>query len=319
MPNGSLVQPLIEGDVDLVGDIHGEIEALHTLMRHLNYNGEGIHPDGRRLVFLGDLTDRGPDSIAVVELVQRLVERGAAQCVLGNHDLNILLNDRKPENGWFFSQDSEDEQGQTLGQKSATAEHQERIRRFFATLPLALERSDLRVVHACWDTCCVPSWNAHWGVYWDRPMIEIAREHCDVKSLYDRYAAEITHDISGRHLDKPDTKLHYQNRNPVKLITSGPEQRTDEPFMAGGKWRYERRVEWWNDYTASAYCVFGHYAAPPGEPHGASRAICIDPNVANKAAFKGGFCTQHYAAEANGLDVSSFWIRLSPRDTSART
>lgn len=114
-------------------------------------------------------------------------------------------------------------------------------------------------------------------------MIEIAREHCDVKSLYDRYAAEITHDISGRHLDKPDTKLHYQNRNPVKLITSGPEQRTDEPFMAGGKWRYERRVKWWNDYTASAYCVFGHYAAPPGEPHGASRAICIDYGIGKRS------------------------------------
>src|SRR4051812_6555759 len=100
----SLVQPLFDGPLDIVGDVHGEIEALTTLLQHLGYDRSGSHPGKRRLVFLGDLTDRGPDSPAVVSLVQSLVQAGHAQCVLGNHDLNILLDHAKPENKWFFGE-----------------------------------------------------------------------------------------------------------------------------------------------------------------------------------------------------------------------
>lgn len=68
MSNDSpLVQPLFDGPLDIVGDIHGEIDALRSLIRHLGYDDDGTHPDCRRLVFVGDLTDRGPDSPAVVD------------------------------------------------------------------------------------------------------------------------------------------------------------------------------------------------------------------------------------------------------------
>lgn len=60
MPN-SLVQPLFDVPLDVVGDVHGEIEVLRSLIHQLGYDNAGKHPDGRRLVFLGDLTDRGPD------------------------------------------------------------------------------------------------------------------------------------------------------------------------------------------------------------------------------------------------------------------
>jgi hypothetical protein len=58
----SLVQPLFDGPVDIIGDVHGEIDALRSLMRHLGYKDDGFHPENRRLVFVGDLTDRGPTS-----------------------------------------------------------------------------------------------------------------------------------------------------------------------------------------------------------------------------------------------------------------
>jgi hypothetical protein len=173
MQNHSLVQPLFDDHLDIVGDIHGEIEAFYSLLEHLGYDANGNRRHKRRLVFLGDLTDRGPDSIAVVEFVQRLVESGLAQCVLGNHDLNILLEDKKLENEWFFNDELTDEQRQTLGQRLATPEDQQRIRNFFATLPLALERRDLRVVHACWSACCVPAWKSCWDGYWDLPAINM--------------------------------------------------------------------------------------------------------------------------------------------------
>ena len=97
-----LIDNLFEGKLDVVGDIHGENDALQALLAHLGYAADGSHADGRRLVFVGDLIDRGHDSPAVVETVMSLVNAGRAQCVLGNHELNILRGDAKHENAWFF-------------------------------------------------------------------------------------------------------------------------------------------------------------------------------------------------------------------------
>ena len=71
----ALVRELFPGSLDIVGDIHGEVDALRSVLDTLGYGRDGVHPQGRRLVFLGDLSDRGPDSPAVVELVSNLVAR----------------------------------------------------------------------------------------------------------------------------------------------------------------------------------------------------------------------------------------------------
>src|SRR5436305_10079241 len=76
--------------------------------------------------------------------------------------------------------------------------------------------------------------------------------------------------------------LELQNRNPVKVLTSGRERRVAVPFEASGKLRYEERVPWWNEYADPEVCVFGHYGAPPGEPHGQGRAVCIDYGVGKR-------------------------------------
>ena len=54
----SLIQPLPEGPLDIVGDIHGEYAALCDLLGHLGYSLDGRHPQGRSLVFVGDFCDR---------------------------------------------------------------------------------------------------------------------------------------------------------------------------------------------------------------------------------------------------------------------
>lgn len=68
-----LVQPLFKGPIDIVGDIHGEIVAFRDLLGHLGYADDGSHPEGRRLIFLGDLTDRvreEPDEVETLKLDQ---------------------------------------------------------------------------------------------------------------------------------------------------------------------------------------------------------------------------------------------------------
>lgn len=80
------------GPFDLIGDIHGCFDELRSLMEKLGYviDGDGpyrvSHPDGRRLIFVGDLVDRGPKTPQVLRIVMDMVSDGVAFCVAGNHD-----------------------------------------------------------------------------------------------------------------------------------------------------------------------------------------------------------------------------------------
>lgn len=65
-PRNRTIAPLRAGPLDVIGDVHGEFDALRALLGHLGYDDGGAHPDGRRVVFVGDLCDRGPDSPAVL-------------------------------------------------------------------------------------------------------------------------------------------------------------------------------------------------------------------------------------------------------------
>jgi hypothetical protein len=267
LPMQSLVQPLFNGPIDLVGDVHGEIGALTELLAHLGYDGGGLHREKRRLVFLGDLTDRGPDSPAVVRLVQSLVEAGRAECVLGNHDLNILLGLHKHDNPWFYGKEFHAHDGSLVPQVLADDATRKTVTNFFRTLPLALEREGLRVVHA----------------YWDQGMIEVARAATCTVTLYERYREIIGDSHSLRPgMDEIYRKLEHQNRNPVKLLTSGPEERIDPPIEVSGKVRHEGRVAWWEAYSDSHFCVFGHYSLPSSVRR-KGRAICVDFGVGKRS------------------------------------
>jgi protein phosphatase len=82
------------GPFDIVGDVHGCFDELLELLELLGYRPDEEsamrHPQGRRLVFVGDLVDRGPKIIASVTLARRMVEAEQAFCVPGNHDNKLL-------------------------------------------------------------------------------------------------------------------------------------------------------------------------------------------------------------------------------------
>ncbi|MGW1875737.1 polynucleotide kinase-phosphatase [Streptomyces sp. NPDC001975] len=75
----------LTGPFDIVGDIHGCASELESLLGKLGY-ADGVHPDGRTAVFVGDLVDRGPDSPGVLRRVMSMVSSGNALCVPGNHE-----------------------------------------------------------------------------------------------------------------------------------------------------------------------------------------------------------------------------------------
>jgi protein phosphatase len=79
----------LTGPFDIIGDLHGCGHELHLLLEKLGYGPEG-HPQGRTVIFVGDITDRGPLSLDCYETVSRMVSQGQAMCVAGNHDAKLI-------------------------------------------------------------------------------------------------------------------------------------------------------------------------------------------------------------------------------------
>ena len=65
----------------MIGDVHGCLDELEDLLELA-----GFERDSDQLIFLGDLINRGPDSLGVLELVHEL----GADCLLGNHERGFL-------------------------------------------------------------------------------------------------------------------------------------------------------------------------------------------------------------------------------------
>ncbi|WP_283113870.1 metallophosphoesterase, partial [Neisseria elongata] len=142
-------QSLPDMPLDIVGDVHGEFTAFQSLLHRLGYRDDGFHPHGRRLVFVGDLCDRGPDSPAMLAWFKQAYERGWAWMVLGNHELNILADDPKDGSGWFFDVRAEKDAHYAPWHCVEEKEKTE-LRAWLAEQSLLLEREDLRIVHAAW-------------------------------------------------------------------------------------------------------------------------------------------------------------------------
>src|SRR5215469_516892 len=153
---------------DLIGDVHGCVEELRELLERLGYSlsqpesGEGHyqHPDGRRVVFVGDLIDRGPGNMAVLEIA--LAMRAASVClqVLGNHDARFLrwLSGRNVRTTFGLAQ--------TIAELNALPEHtreamRRRIWRLFEDTPgyLILDEGRLVVTHGGIRDRMVGAWD----------------------------------------------------------------------------------------------------------------------------------------------------------------
>ncbi len=95
----------VHGPFDIIGDIHGCFDETVELLGELGYQissdnqpessvtpdyGFNVtHPEGRKVIFLGDLVDRGPASPKVLKLVMSMVHSEVAYCVPGNHDAKL--------------------------------------------------------------------------------------------------------------------------------------------------------------------------------------------------------------------------------------
>jgi bis(5'-nucleosyl)-tetraphosphatase (symmetrical) len=145
-----------------VGDIQGCDEELQALLERLNFSA-----DRDQLWFVGDLVNRGPDSLAALRRVRSLGDN--AVVVLGNHDLHLLAvahGARRPR------------RSDTLDEVLA-APDREALLEWLITRPLAhAEGADL-MVHAG----VVPQWTVAFTLTLAREVGEALRR--DPRALFD--------------------------------------------------------------------------------------------------------------------------------------
>jgi protein phosphatase len=142
------------GPFDIIGDVHGCARELTSLLERLGYSRPSPrrpyqHPERRRVVFVGDFVDRGPQIVAATRLAMDMCDAGTALAVVGNHDVDLadcLQNGGEPgKTGTLKSID----QIRALP-PDARRRFVRRFRDFVAGLPihLVLDGGSLAVAHA---------------------------------------------------------------------------------------------------------------------------------------------------------------------------
>ncbi len=77
---------------DLLGDIHGHVTALKALLAKMDYQEVGSvwqHSE-RKVMFLADFFDRGPEQVETVEIAKKMIEIGSFPTVMGSHEFTAL-------------------------------------------------------------------------------------------------------------------------------------------------------------------------------------------------------------------------------------
>jgi hypothetical protein len=275
---------------DIIGDIHGHADALRRLLTKLGYSdAKGVfRRPGRKVIFVGDFVDRGPEQREVLRIARTMCEAETAFAVLGNHEFNAIGWATPDGKDGFLRAHSEKNKSQHrefLEQfKEGSPEYRDAIR-WFRDLPVWLEFPVLRVVHACWH----------------EPSRVALRPCLDSR---DRFTDE-----GFREALRPDSKAY----DAAEVLMKGPEERLPREMSfldKDGHRRHHVRLSWWDldattfrkaalgmddrrdelpdielpsdfRYLESTPVLFGHYWMK-GEPTlTASKAACLDFSVAN--------------------------------------
>jgi hypothetical protein len=156
---------------DLIGDIHGCGHTLVDLLEQMGYSKKnGVYQHSKRkVVFLGDIVDRGPNIRMSCHIVRDMVDGGHADIVMGNHEYNLVtylteappgmrqpyLRPHTARNNFIIEQ--------TIRQFEDHPHDLNDFLRWFVDLPLFLDYEHFRVVHACWDQAMIDEYLARYG------------------------------------------------------------------------------------------------------------------------------------------------------------
>lgn len=239
--------------IDIVGDIHGQLRTLEALLDDLDYRGRPdgslTHPEGRRLVFLGDLVDRGPHSFEVADRVRRACLSGEHLCLLGNHELNLVE--------WRHGRSKAKVSNRcTIEEIEAAPAKWAPILDFFETLPVALELASLRVTHAVWHQGCFGQLEA--------ALTQPPADHSLTRDWAERVRLHSPYTNGEWRPELSREDYPGQAEPALEVFLKGYETEVAAPFIDNdGRRRQKERARWWLDPNAEVArdkrVVFGHY------------------------------------------------------------
>jgi hypothetical protein len=249
---------------DIIGDVHGCADELEELLGNLGYSfvsGVYWHAD-RTVIFVGDLIDRGPSQLRVLEVVKAMVDAGSAQIVMGNHEFNALAYAAEDPQcpGTFLRRHDPKNAGQHgafLGQLNV--EQKSSYLAWFRTFPLWLDLGELRIVHACWH----------------QPSIDLIEQQLGGN----RFSSIDLFATAARATDVPSSLFAA-----IEIILKGPEldlgKYGAKKFKdKDGNIRQQARVKWWR----SGATTLQQLAEVPlnstddaGQPYGVLPDVLVD-------------------------------------------
>lgn len=145
----------------IIGDVHGRFDKLGSLLERLGWtrsHDRWIPPADVHAVFVGDLIDRGPQQLHVLELVRSLVDDGRATAIMGNHEFNAVCYSIPTDDGsGHLRPHSEKNRLQHEAFLALPEDVRAEWIEWFKELPIwhAITHVDtgveLRLAHACWN------------------------------------------------------------------------------------------------------------------------------------------------------------------------
>ena len=192
---------------DLIGDIHGHHDKLTALLTKLGYrpHGESFHhPEGRKVIFLGDYIDRGPKVRQVLHTVRAMVDAGDALAIMGNHEYNaVLYHTPDDKGGWLRPRRLDRDSGLrvSLGQFAGLDDEWADWLEWMKSLPMFLDMGGLRAVHACWDAQSMQQLKG-------KCLTDDEFLHASAKRGT-RLCGAVDHVLKGPEMDMPDGCLYH--------------------------------------------------------------------------------------------------------------
>jgi hypothetical protein len=217
---------------DFIGDVHGHADELEELLCKLGYNkkaGSYSH-ESRKVFFVGDYVDRGPQIRETLEIVKSMVDHGNAIALLGNHEYNTLcFHFTETEGGHLRKHLIKNiiQHYQTLKQFQNRQKEYEGYLDWFKTLPAFYETEKFRAVHACWDAASISYLKKHLSEnrFTDNLIYQSAKRETPL-----HHAIEIT--LKGKEIKMPDG-LSFKDKD--------------------GNIRTDIRIKWWENPTTANY------------------------------------------------------------------
>ncbi len=206
---------------------------MNALLAHLGWRQDafGWKPSqpNEEIVFLGDFIDRGPNNAEVLTVVRSLVDSGKAHAIMGNHELNAVhFHTLNPDTGKPLRTHSEKnchQHASFLKEFPVGSAAANEAIGWMRSLPMFIEFSQFRVVHACWS----------------EPTIEKLKQFTRKGMLNENQFIQAA--------DKNDPLFSL-----VETVTKGPEIALPEGYFFAdkdGNDRRDVRVKWWNDRADS--------------------------------------------------------------------